>query len=86
LFLDEATSSLDSNNESCIMDNLRHLFPGRTVVIIAHRLSTVKNADQIVVMDHGRIVESGTHQNLAYQRGHYYRLVSNQLELEAAHA
>lgn len=85
LFLDEATSSLDSNNERCIMDNLRHLFPGRTVVIIAHRLSTVKNADQIVVMEHGRIVESGTHNDLAYQRGHYYRLVSNQLELEAAH-
>ena len=82
LFLDEATSSLDSTTERDIMENLRRVFPGRTCVIIAHRLSTVKNADQIVVLDQGRMVEVGTHADLVAKGGYYYNLVRNQLELE----
>ncbi len=81
LFFDEATSALDANNERTIMDNLNKFFRGRTVVVIAHRLSTVKNADQIVVIDNSQIVERGTHEELAAQRGTYYELVKNQLEL-----
>ena len=81
LFFDEATNSLDANNERVIMDRLSELFSGKTVVIVAHRLSTVKNADNIVVLDDGRIVESGTHTQLVAQRGAYYQLVKNQLEL-----
>lgn len=81
LFLDEATSKLDANNEKEIIANLSDYIMGRTVVVIAHRLSTVKNADQIVVMENGRIVEIGTHQHLTSLKGKYYELVKNQLEL-----
>lgn len=84
LFFDEATSALDANNESIIMDNLEKFFEGRTVVVIAHRLSTVKNADQIIVMENGEIREKGTHIELAARRGYYYELVKNQLDLETA--
>lgn len=81
VFLDEATNALDTNNERVIMDNLQRFFIGRTSVVIAHRLSTVKNADQIVVLEKGEIVEIGTHQELTKKQGAYYRLVKNQLEL-----
>ncbi|WP_313253767.1 peptidase domain-containing ABC transporter [Empedobacter sp.] len=82
IFFDEATSSLDANNEHIIMENLNRFFEGKTVVIIAHRLSTVKNADQIVVMGDGKIIEKGNHQELIQQKGAYYNLVKNQLDLE----
>ncbi len=81
LFFDEATSALDANNERVIIENLQEFFEGRTVVVIAHRLSTVRNADQIVVLDGGRIVERGTHEELTRHRGAYFELVKNQLEL-----
>lgn len=81
IFLDEATNSLDANNERVIMDNLQEFFKGKTVVVVAHRLSTVKNADQIVVINHGKITETGTHEELTARRGEYYTLVKNQLEL-----
>jgi ATP-binding cassette subfamily B protein len=81
IFFDEATSSLDANNERQIMDKLDEFFKGKTVVIIAHRLSTVKNADQIVVLDKGEIVEIGNHDSLIRAKGKYYSLVKNQLEL-----
>lgn len=81
LFFDEATSSLDANNERLIMDNLNEFFEGKTVVIIAHRLSTVKNADQIVVLEKGEIAEIGNHQTLVKAKGKYFELVRNQLEL-----
>ncbi|TAE33514.1 MAG: peptidase domain-containing ABC transporter [Cytophagales bacterium] len=81
LFLDEATNALDANNESVILRNLTQFFRGRTVVVVAHRLSTVKNADQIVVMEGGQIVEVGTHTELTARYGRYYELVRNQLEL-----
>lgn len=81
LLLDEATSSLDANNERKIMDNLNAFFTGRTVVVIAHRLSTVQHADQIIVMENGKIMETGNHQTLTAARGKYYELVKNQLEL-----
>ena len=81
LFLDEATNSLDAANERSIMEKLQSFFEGRTVVVVAHRLSTVMNADNIVVLDRGRIVEQGTHKELTARRGHYYNLVRNQLEL-----
>lgn len=81
IFLDEATNSLDANNERVIMDNLQEFFKGRTVVVVAHRLSTVKNADQIVVLNHGQITEIGTHSELVAKHGEYYTLVKNQLEL-----
>lgn len=82
LFFDEATSSLDSRNEKIIMENLDSFFQGRTAVVIAHRLSTVKNADQIIVLDKGKIAEKGTHRELLEQKGLYHSLVHNQLELE----
>jgi ATP-binding cassette subfamily B protein len=81
LFFDEATSALDANNESIIMKNLNDFFINKTVLIIAHRLSTVKNADQIIVLDKGQIVEVGHHSQLTEQKGYYYDLVKNQLEL-----
>jgi ATP-binding cassette subfamily B protein len=81
LFFDEATNALDANNELVIMKNLEKFFEGRTVVVVAHRLSTVKNADQIVVLDQGKVVEKGTHTELTKKKGAYYNLVKNQLEL-----
>ncbi|WP_142687542.1 peptidase domain-containing ABC transporter [Chitinophaga polysaccharea] len=81
LFFDEATSALDANNERTIMKNLDSYFEGRTVFVIAHRLSTVKNAHQIVVLEKGEIVEVGTHEQLTHKKGYYYELVKNQLEL-----
>lgn len=82
LFFDEATSSLDARNEREIMDQLQGFYEGKTVVVIAHRLSTIKHADQIVVFDEGRILESGTHQELIASRGTYFQLVKNQLDLD----
>lgn len=82
IFLDEATNSLDSLNERSIVENMEEFGRGRTVVVIAHRLSTVRNADKIVVLDNGRIVETGTHEGLTALRGAYYNLVRNQLELD----
>lgn len=82
IFLDEATNSLDTNNESVIMHNLQKFYEGKTVVIVAHRLSTVRHADNIIVMDKGHIVEEGTHEELTRTRGVYYSLVHNQLDLE----
>ncbi len=82
-FLDEATSSLDANNEKKIMENFDQFFIGKTVVIIAHRLSTVKNADQIIVLDKGEVSEIGNHKELIALKGRYYELVKNQLDLDA---
>ena len=81
LFFDEATSALDANNEKVIMEKLNEFFHNKTVVIIAHRLSTVKNAHQIVVLDKGKIIELGNHEELIRKKGNYYHLVKNQLEL-----
>ena len=81
LFFDEATNALDANNEMKILENLEKFFKGRTVIVVAHRLSTVKNADQIVVLHQGEITEVGTHESLTRKRGEYYNLVKNQLEL-----
>ena len=81
IFFDEATNSLDANNEKVILENLQQFFKNRTVIIVAHRLSTVKNADKIIVLDNGEVAEEGTHTELTLQRGKYYELVKNQLEL-----
>ncbi|RZK26190.1 MAG: peptidase domain-containing ABC transporter [Flavobacterium sp.] len=81
IFFDEATNALDANNESIIMQNLKEFFKGKTVVVVAHRLSTVKNADNIVVIDKGVITEQGTHAELTNKKGEYYQLVKNQLDL-----
>ena len=81
IFFDEATSALDANNEKVIMENLENFFKGKTAIVIAHRLSTVKHADKIVVLDRGKVVEEGNHSELVAKKGEYYRLVKNQLEL-----
>ena len=81
VLFDEATNSLDANNESVILNNLQKFFNGRTTIIIAHRLSTVRDADQIVVLEKGKIIEIGTHTELCAKKGAYYKLVQNQLEL-----
>ena len=81
IFPDEATNALDANNEKVIMDNLSEFYKGKTVLIAAHRLSTVRNADNIIVLDKGHIIEQGTHQQLTNKRGAYYKLIRNQLEL-----
>ncbi len=81
IFLDEATNALDAENERAIVENLTEFYKGRTVIVVAHRLSTVKNADQIVVIDKGMIIESGTHTSLIEQKGAYFKLIKNQLEL-----
>lgn len=81
IFLDEATNALDAKNERTIVENLDDFYKGRTVVVVAHRLSTVKNADQIIVIDKGKVVEVGNHEALTAKRGAYYNLLKNQLEL-----
>ena len=81
IFLDEATNALDAKNEKAIVENLNEFYKGRTVVVVAHRLSTVKNADQIIVIDGGKVLEIGNHHNLIEKKGAYYNLVKNQLEL-----
>jgi ATP-binding cassette subfamily B protein len=81
LFFDEATNALDAHNEKIIMENLAGFFKEKTVVIVAHRLTTVKNSDNIIVMDKGGIVETGSHKELTKQKGTYYSLVKDQLEL-----
>ena len=81
IFFDEATNALDANNEKVILENLDEFFSGKTVVVVAHRLSTVKNAHQIIVIEKGSIIEVGTHEDLTAKQGAYYNLVKNQLEL-----
>lgn len=81
IFFDEATNSLDANNESIIMNNLQPFYKSKTVLVVAHRLSTVRHADKIIVLDHGKVIEEGTHEELTARRGAYYTLVKNQLEL-----
>ncbi len=83
LFFDEATNSLDTVNEKLITDNLQSVYKGRTVLVIAHRLSTVRNADQIIVLEKGQVAEVGTHDELIERKGNYYNLILNQLELES---
>lgn len=81
LFFDEATNALDTQNEKIIMENLMEFYKGKTVVICAHRLSTIKHADQIVVLNDGHVVETGTHKELMDRHGEYFHLVENQLEM-----
>ncbi|MEO1513550.1 MAG: peptidase domain-containing ABC transporter [Bacteroidota bacterium] len=81
MFFDEATNALDAENEKIIMENLEDFYKGRTVVVVAHRLSTVRNADQIIVLEKGRLIEQGTHESLVKEKGAYFNLVKNQLEL-----
>lgn len=83
IFLDEATSSLDANTEHCIVENLQHFYKDKTVVVVAHRLSTVKNADKIIYLEAGCIVEKGTHKELSERKGAYYNLIKNQLEIDS---
>lgn len=81
IIFDEATNSLDANNEKLIIENIAGYFRGKTVIVVAHRLSTVKDADKIIVMDNGRIVETGNHNSLIEKKGHYFQLIKNQLDL-----
>ena len=81
IIFDEATNSLDANNEKVIVENLTEFFENKTVIVVAHRLSTVRDADKIVVLDSGRIIEAGTHESLIVKKGAYYNLVKNQLDL-----
>jgi ATP-binding cassette subfamily B protein len=81
LFFDEATNSLDTKNERIIVENINRFFNKKTMIIVAHRLSTVKNADQIIVLDNGIIIEKGTHNDLIKLKGKYFELIQNQLEL-----
>ena len=81
IFLDEATNSLDTTNERVIMENLYSFYAGKTVLIVAHRLSTVKNANKIIVLQKGQVIEEGTHSELVNKHGAYFNLVKNQLEL-----
>jgi len=81
VIFDEATNSLDANTEKAIVENLTDFFGGKTVIIVAHRLSTVRNADKIVLLDNGQIIETGNHESLIEKKGAYYNLVKNQLEL-----
>lgn len=81
LFFDEATNALDAKNETAIVANINRFFDGKTMIVVAHRLSTVKNADQIIVLDQGRVIECGRHTELVAQKGKYYELIQNQLEL-----
>ncbi len=81
LFFDEATNALDANNEKTIIENLKQFFEGRTVIVVAHRLSTVKDADKIILLENGKIMEEGNHEELAAKKGKYFELVKNQLEL-----
>jgi ATP-binding cassette subfamily B protein len=80
-FFDEATNALDANNERVVMDNLNKVFNGKTVVVVAHRLSTVRHADNIIVLEKGEVIEQGTHEELTQNRGTYFQLVRNQLEM-----
>ena len=82
LILDEATSSIDTRTEKLVQEGMDALMTGRTTFVIAHRLSTVRNADCIMVLDHGRIIERGTHQDLIARKGTYYRLYTGAFELE----
>lgn len=82
LILDEATSSIDTRTERLVQDGMDNLMRGRTVFVIAHRLSTVRNSDVILVLDHGEIMERGNHEELLKQRGIYYQLYTGKLELE----
>ena len=81
IIFDEATNYLDANNEKVIVENLTEFFENKTVIVVAHRLSTVRDADKIVVLDSGRIIEAGTHESLIVKKGAYYNLVKNQLDL-----
>lgn len=81
IFLDEATNALDAENEKVIVENLNDFYKGRTVIVVAHRLSTVKNADQIIVLNEGKVIETGNHVSLIERKGAYFNLVKNQLEL-----
>lgn len=82
MILDEATSSIDTRTEKIVQDGMDKLMEGRTVLVIAHRLSTVRNSKAIMVMDHGRIIERGNHEDLISQKGEYYQLYTGAFELE----